>query len=93
MIRPKTSKVNYKTAHAREHMRSFGKVWGLCVGNFGERSQNFEKLIDYIAEKQASHIWLLSGYKSSAEAKGVIKYRLQTEVAVESMRAKKNIRK
>ena len=70
------------------HMRSFGKVWGLCVGNFGERSQNFEKLIDYIAEKQASHIWLLSGYKSSAEAKGVIKYRLQTEVAVESMRAK-----
>ena len=48
---------------------SFGKIQGLCVGAYGERSQAFEKLIDYIAEEQAGHVWLLSGYRSSAEAK------------------------
>ena len=70
------------------HMNSFGKIQGLCVGAFGERSQAFEKLIDYIAEEQAGHVWLLSGYRSSAEAKGVIKYRLQTEIAIECMRSR-----
>ena len=29
-----------------------------------------------------------SGYRSSAEAKGVIKYRLQTEIAIECMRSR-----
>ena len=58
------------------------------MGAFGERSQAFEKLIDYIAEEQAGHVWLLSGYRSSAEAKGVIKYRLQTEIAIECMRSR-----
>ena len=70
------------------HMNSFGKIQGLCVGAFGERSQAFEKLIDYIAEEQAGHVWLLSGYRSSAEAKGVIKYRFQTEIAIECMRSR-----
>jgi len=62
----------------------FGNVLGLCVGGFTERSSHLEKLICAIAEKRAGKIWRLSGYQSASECAGVLKYRMQTELFVES---------